>query len=122
MRAFATLILFLIPGIAGAGVCPIPLEPTRTSFVTKVWIEDRGPFRFLVDTGTSVTVVTPSTGLEPSKTVEALTTSGPVEIAETVASSLRAGDIEVADLRVLIADLPRFPSHGRVDGILGMNF
>ena len=109
---------------ADAGVCPIPLEPTRTSFVARVWIGERGPFRFLVDTGTSITVVNSSAGagLSSERTIEALTTTGPVKVREATAETLRAEGVEVAGLRVLIADLPEFPSHGRVDGILGMNF
>jgi predicted aspartyl protease len=105
-----------------AAVCTIPLQPTRTSFVTEVRIDGRGPFRFLVDTGTSVTVVSPAAGVQASRTVQAVSTTGPVEVREGTVESLRAGGAEVRSLPVVILDLPHFPSHGRIDGILGMNF
>ena len=105
-----------------AAVCSIPLEPTRTGFVTSVRVDGRGPFRFLIDTGTTLTVVSPSTGVETSSTVEALATAGPIAVREGRARVFRAGAVEVHSLRVLVADLPRFRSHGRIDGILGMNF
>jgi predicted aspartyl protease len=124
LKLVAAVAICLIGPDLAAAVCPIPLEPTRTSFVTKVWIDGRGPFRFLVDTGTSVTVVSSAVdaGLSGGQTLQALSTTGPVTVRETTAESLRAGTVEVARLRVLISDLPTFASHGRIDGILGMNF
>ena len=124
LKLVAAVAICLIGRDLAAAVCPIPLEPTRTSFVTKVWIDGRGPFRFLVDTGTSVTVVSSAidAGLSGGQTLQAVSTTGPVTVRETTAGSLRAGTVEVARLRVLVSDLPAFASHGRVDGILGMNF
>ncbi|PYQ48652.1 MAG: hypothetical protein DMF59_15415, partial [Acidobacteria bacterium] len=51
--------------------CSIPLQPTRTAFVTMVRIGSQGPLRFLVDTGATTTVidrvVARRIGLQPSR-------------------------------------------------------
>ena len=60
-------------------------------------------------------------GLETGPAVDAISTSGPMTVAQSTAD-IRAGSIAIDDLPVLIADLPRFPTHGRIDGLLGMNF
>ena len=121
----AVLAVFLTCGFLrpeALAVCMIPLEPTRTGFVANVRVDGRGPFRFLIDTGTTVTVVSPSVGVEPNAAAEAMGTTGLIAVREGIARVFRAGGVEVHSLRVLVADLPRFPSHGRIDGILGMNF
>ena len=89
--------------------------------IDPVRIAGRGPFRFLLDTGASMTVVDSRLGIAGSSPVEALTTSGPVRVTRGIAS-IEAGSLRVHELEVLVMDLPRFPSHGRIDGILGMNF
>src|SRR6476469_9632438 len=106
--------------------CPIPLEPTRTAFVTSVSLGATGPFRFLVDTGSTLTVVDRAVadrlGLELIRTITAVSTTGTVETAETVIAQLQAGDVSMTGVAALVVSLPRFPSHGHLDGILGMNF
>lgn len=111
--------------IAVALICPIPLQPTKTSFVTAVWIGAEGPLRFLVDTGATTTVidrkVAQRIGLKPVRTIAAVTTTGPLDVSEAVVEELRAGEERSWGMSVLIADLPHFPNHGRLDGLLGMN-
>src|SRR6267143_919635 len=106
--------------------CRIPLEPTRTAFVTRVRIGSSGPLRFLVDTGATVTVVDRSVaqriGLRPTRTLAAISSTGTLNVQEAMVDELRAGDVSVAHAPVLITDLPRFPNHGHLDGILGMSF
>jgi len=124
MRVIAVIALWLIAAVAAA--CPIPLEPTRSAFVTSVYIGSDGPFRFLVDTGSTVTVIDRAVAerlrIEPSRTITAVSTTGPVRTGEAVVAELRAGDVSMRDVSVLIVPLPRFPSHGFVHGLLGMNF
>ena len=119
LSAFLALTLSLLP-------CTIPLEPTRTAFVTTVRIGSSGPLRFLVDTGATTTVLDRSVaeriGLRPNRMIAAVSSTGPLEVQEAIVDELRAGDVSVAQAAVLIADLPRFPNHGHVDGILGMSF
>ena len=68
-----------------------------------------------------MTVIDARLGIAGSEPVQALTTSGPVRVMRGVAA-IAAGSVAATDLEVLVMDLPRFPSHGRIDGILGMNF
>lgn len=120
----AAVVLVLTCGFLrneAAAVCAIPLEPTRAAFVAQVRIDGRGPFRFLIDTGTTVTVVTPAIGAEVTRTVEAMSTTGPMVVREARIRTLQVGNIEVHSPHVLVTELPRFPSHGRIDGILGMS-
>jgi predicted aspartyl protease len=125
-RALLVVTLCLAVREAGAAGCPIPLEPTRTAFVTTVWIGSNGPFRFLLDTGATTTVVERSVaeriGLQPSRTIAAVSTTGTVDVQEATVDDLRAGEVSVAHTPVLITSLPRFASHGPLHGILGMSF
>jgi predicted aspartyl protease len=105
--------------------CAMPLEPTRTSFTATVVVDGSGPLRFLVDTGSSVTVVDRDVAdrlqIRAGGGVAVVSTSGEMQM-ESAKVSLRAGRLHRTDLDVLLTPLPRFRSHGRVDGILGMNF
>ena len=111
---------------AGAGECPIPLEPTGTAFVTTVRIGSEGPLRFLVDTGATITVIERSVaqriGLQPIRTIEAISTTGTLDVQEAMVDEMRAGLVSIVHTPVLITGLPRFANHGHLDGILGMSF
>src|SRR6266849_3157921 len=111
---------------AGAAECAIPLEPTHTAFVPAVRIGSEGPLRFLVDTGATFTVIERSVaqriGLQPTRTIEAISTTGTLEVEEAVVDELRAGNVSIVHTPVLITDLPPFSNHGHLDGILGMSF
>jgi len=126
-RAVVAILLGIICCAAPANGCPIPLEANRTSFSTWVHIGTDGPFRFLVDTGTTITVIdrTLATriGVQPSGTIAAVSsTSGALEVQQAEVRDFRAGTVTVARAKVLIADLPHFANHGPLDGILGMSF
>ncbi len=125
-RALIVAMLSLPMCDAIARDCSIPLQPTATAFTTTVHIGPAGPFRFLVDTGATTTVidrtVANAIGLQPVRTIEALSTTGSLDVQETIVDQLRAGSVSVAHMPVLVMRLPRFASHGRVDGILGMSF
>lgn len=105
--------------------CTIPLQPTRTSFVTTVRVGDSRPLRFLVDTGASMTVVDRDIAgelrLEPRRSITALSTTGPVETQEAMLRAIRVGQWNVDRVTTLIASLPAFRNHGHLDGIVGMN-
>jgi len=125
-RALVALALCLAVREAGAGECPIPLEPTGTAFVTTVRIGSEGPLRFLVDTGATITVIERSVaqriGLQPTRTIEAISTTGTLDVQEAMVDDLRAGNVSVVHTPALITDLPQFANHGHLDGILGMSF
>jgi len=117
-------VLFAV-ALSLVAACSVPLEPTRTAFVTSVHIGPVGPLRFLVDTGATITVIDRSVaqriGLQPKRTIEAVTTTGSLDVQEAIVDELRAGCVAIAHTPVLITDLPRFPNHGHLDGILGMS-
>jgi len=111
---------------AAAAECAIPLEPTQTAFVTAVRIGSEGPLRFLVDTGATITVIERSVaqriGLQPTRTIEAISTTGALDVQQAVVDELRAGNVSIVHTPVLITDLPALSNHGHLDGILGMSF
>jgi predicted aspartyl protease len=91
-----------------------------------VSIDGQGPYRFLFDTGTSITVIDRSLAqqLEIAAVgqTRALNATGVLVVDQAILDDVRAGQISKQKLPVLISDLPRFRSHGHLDGILGMNF
>src|SRR2546427_10857015 len=90
--------------------CTIPLEPTRTSFVTTVRVGASRPLRFLVDTGTSVTVIDRSVAqefrIQPEKNVTAVSTTGSLETKAAILSDVRTGNLTVARTPALVTELP----------------
>src|SRR5688500_17754801 len=112
----------VVRDLSAAG-CGVPLEPTRTAFVVSVSVGEHGPYRFLFDTGTSTSVITPKlarrVGATMFGTTEAITTTGTVRVGRSVIENVRIGAIRRPALPVLILALPEFPSHGRIDGIIG---
>ena len=126
MRPLFTVVLGIAGWVSALAACPIPLEPNRTSFSTTVYVGSHGPFRFLVDTGTTITIIDRSVaeriGVQPTRSITAVSTTGGVDVQEATVRDLRAGDVSVSMTPVLIAELPRFTNHGHLDGILGMSF
>jgi len=126
MRPLFTVVLGIAGWACSLAACPITLEPNRTSFSTTVYIGSDGPFRFLVDTGTTITIIDRSVaeriGVQPRRSITAVSTTGAVNVEEAAARDVRAGNVYVPETTVLIADLPRFTNHGHLDGILGMSF
>jgi aspartyl protease family protein len=99
----------------------VPVEPARGVRVASVVLNGRRPARFLVDTGSSVTLVSPA--LAAALELREATAGGKIEL-QTLAgravgpvtrlASLRLGAVELRDVTVVVHD----PGLG-VDGILG---
>lgn len=87
---------------------------------TSVFINGRGPFSFLVDTGSTVTVlwerVIRAIGAEPGGTFTIAGATGTAVRPYTDIQTLQAGDVSRSNLRVAIIEDPRL---SRGDGILG---
>jgi hypothetical protein len=111
------------PGTA-ARETMVPLEHGLGVWMAQVVLNDAHTARFLVDTGSSVTVVSPrlavalgiagGTGGSP---VELHTLGGRTAGPAATLTSLRVGDLEVRDAPVVLHD----PGPG-LDGILGNTF
>jgi predicted aspartyl protease len=125
-RTLLAVALVLCSAKVVARECPVPLDPTRTGFTTVVEIGTERSLRFLVDTGSTMTVIDRAVahrlGLKSAESIRAVSSTGAVEVQEAIVDELRAGSVVIKQMNVLIADLPRFVNHGHVDGLLGMNF
>jgi aspartyl protease family protein len=102
----------------------VPLEHGLGVWTATVLLNDQRTGRFLVDTGSSVTVVAPRlaaeagiTGSTSARPVELHTLGGRTVGPSASVASLRVGDLEMRDAPVVLHD----PGPG-FDGILGNTF
>src|SRR5262245_7147843 len=104
----------------GAGETAVAVEPVRGVWVTRVILNDGRPARFLVDTGSSVTIVAPTLASLLGLTVSGvgfmeLQTLGGAAVGPTATvGSVRLGAAEARDVPVVVHD----PGPG-LEGILG---
>lgn len=114
-----------VGAVGGEGVeATVPLEPARGVWIASGVLNGERVARFLVDTGSSVTLLSPalaaSLGLQRETTgdpVELLTIAGRVAGPGARVRSLKLGAAELKDLPVVVHD----PGPD-VDGILGNTF
>jgi predicted aspartyl protease len=95
--------------------------------VVSVSVNNRGPFDFLVDTGTNTTLIDPGLAkeleLQPAGQMSLTSLSQSVPVTRYFLETLRAGPASVSSLEVLAAPLPQLRAlGGNIRGILGMNF
>ena len=101
----------------------VPLEASRGVWIAHVVLNGRQAGRFLVDTGASVTLVSPALAraleLRPAgdQTTQLQTVAGNTVGSTAVLASVRLGEIEARDVTVVIHD-PGLD----LDGILGNSF
>ena len=102
----------------------VPLEHGLGVWITRVVLNGSRTGRFLVDTGSSVTVLSPALAADlgiagggNGTPVELQTLGGRTAGAPAVVGSLRVGDFELRDAPVVLHD----PGPG-LDGILGNTF
>lgn len=102
----------------------IPLEPVGGGWVTKVKLNDVRTARFLVDTGASVTVISPDLAAElrirpdsNARVVTFKTVGGHTSGRLVRIPTLRVGDVEAADVVATIIE-----TGAMYDGILGNSF
>ena len=114
----------LTPADARARETTVPLEPGSGVWITQVVVNDARTARFLVDTGSSVTVVSPRLAADVGVaagagggTVELDTLGGRTGGASAILTSLRVGDLELREAPVVLHE----PGWG-LDGILGNTF
>lgn len=111
-----------------AGIASVtPRFVQRALIVIPVRINQAGPFDFMVDTGTQVTVVDPLLAselhLKPQGTVGLLTVASHVQASLTVLDTLEAASHVVEKPAVVIQDLGQIQAADpRIRGVLGENF
>jgi len=93
-------------------------------WVVKVLVNNSAHARFLVDTGASVTAISPeladSLGIAPSRpplVIKLQTLGGETKAAVVVIESLAVGEIEAKDVSAVVHEMP-----DGLDGILGNTF
>jgi clan AA aspartic protease (TIGR02281 family) len=108
---------------ADADETTIALERSRGGWITEVVLNDTRKSRFLVDTGASLTVLTPELadelGIKPprrGRVVRLQTLSGETEGPIVTIPLVRVGDLEARDVIAVIHEIPD------LDGILGNTF
>jgi clan AA aspartic protease (TIGR02281 family) len=108
---------------ADADETTIALERSRGGWITEVVVNDTRKGRFLVDTGASLTVLTPELadelGIKPprrGRIVRLQTLSGETEGPIVTIPLVRVGDLEARDVIAVIHEIPD------LDGILGNTF
>jgi len=104
---------------------PRYVAPTRRDRIGRIWapvlINEKGPFRLVLDTGASRSAIGPSIvaslGIEPSNaaTVMLLGVTGELEVSAATVDSFVVGDLELRPARLpIIAD-----AFGGAEGVLG---
>jgi predicted aspartyl protease len=105
------------------------ISPKRPLLMVKVQINDRGPFDFVLDTGASLSVITPATaeaaGVRASgENPTAIGAGGRIKAGLTKIESLTLGACTARNLQVALMDLDGVgkPLGIRLGGLIGYNF
>lgn len=135
-NALRTLAIWLV---SLCFICLLPDQPVRADstikfklarnhwIVAPVLVDGKGPFDFLLDTGTNVTMITPELAqqlaIRPTARVSLLTIAGSQIVPYSLLPSLSFGPRMVENLEVIYSDLPEMRSlNPGICGILGQNF
>jgi len=95
--------------------------------VVSVSVNDRGPFDFLVDTGTNTTLIDPQLatelGLQPKDTLKLASLASATDVPRYYFQTFRVGPASVSNQEALAVPLPQLTALDRkIRGVLGMNF
>ena len=105
--------------------------PVRTIggylMVVSVSINDRGPFDFLVDTGTNTTLIDPALakelGLTPKDSLQLASLASAASVPRYYLQTFRVGPASVSNQEALAVPLPQITAlDSKIRGVLGMNF
>lgn len=108
-------------GVRGGLVTPFDTSP-HGGVVVNVVLDGHGPFRMIVDTGSTHSVITSrvaaAIGAKATAQAEVSTTAGSRMLPVTSVGCLRLGPIAVPVLPTVVADLP---IAGEADGLIGLD-
>ncbi|HYI97476.1 MAG TPA: retropepsin-like aspartic protease [Bryobacteraceae bacterium] len=93
--------------------------------IDNVFLNDKGPFRMLIDTGAQSTSVLPATAeranIRPRFRIEHVTASGS-RVTPGGFVSIRAGSSQEDEVETIICELPAIASLIAIDGVLGQSW
>jgi predicted aspartyl protease len=95
--------------------------------VVSVFINDRGPFDFLIDTGTNTTLIDPQLatelGLQPKDRPKLASLASATDVPRYYFQTFRVGPASVSNQEALAIPLPQLTAlDHKIRGVLGMNF
>lgn len=127
LAAIALTVLQAEPRCPGSIASVTPRFVQRALIVIPVRINQTGPFDFMVDTGSQVTVIEPSLAaelhLKPQGTVGLVSVASYAQASVTILDSLEANSHVVETPLAIIQDLQRIQvADRRIRGVLGENF
>ena len=107
-----------------SGDIPVSVESKNGQYIVSAVINDLEPVRFMLDTGASLTILSPeiinSLGInEAQRSLRFSTANGEVSAPIVLIDKIDIQNYLVRDIEVGV--LPSFPM-GSIDGLLGMNF
>ncbi|MEP7364927.1 MAG: aspartyl protease family protein [Acidobacteriota bacterium] len=111
----------------GLAISSVPLE-IRGNYpiLQDVFVNGKGPYRMLVDTGAQSTSLRPAAAqdadLRPAFAVELQRASGTVVAPAAQADRMASGELVLEGVEVLIVEPPQIASLGHLDGVLGQSF
>jgi predicted aspartyl protease len=135
-KHFALILLFSCCG-AFAFAAPHPQSDTNTHLrvrtiagylmVVSVSINERGPFDFLIDTGTNTTLIDPQLatelGLQPKDRLKLASLASATDVPRYYLQTFRVGPASVSNQEALAVQLPQLTAlDHKIRGVLGMNF
>jgi predicted aspartyl protease len=131
------LILLFSCSAAFAFAAPHPEPDTNTHLrvrtiagylmIVSVSINDRGPFDFLIDTGTNTTLIDPQLAtelaLQPKDRLKLASLASATDVPRYYFQTFRVGPASVSNQEALAVPLPQLAALDRkIRGVLGMNF
>jgi len=95
--------------------------------VVSVSINDRGPFDFLIDTGTNTTLIDPQLAaelnLQPKDRLKLASLASATDVPRYYFQTFRVGPASVSNQEALAVPLPQLAAlDHKIRGVLGMNF
>jgi predicted aspartyl protease len=119
--------MFLALCALGLAVSSTPVE-IRANYpiLPDVYVNGKGPFRMLVDTGAQSTSLRPrltdAAGLRPTFAVELQRVGGTSVVPVAKARRVSVGGLDMEEVEVLLAEPPNVKSLGPLDGVVGQSF
>lgn len=135
-KKIAFIVLFCC-WAASASAAPHPEPDTNTHLrvrviagylmVVSVSINDRGPFDFLIDTGTNTTLIDPQLAtelaLQPKDRLTLASLASATDVPRYYFQTFRVGPASVSNQEALAVPLPQLTAlDHKIRGVLGMNF